>query len=108
MTLSSYNCFIGILDRFTIQNHYGDTLTNIVHLFRNDEYELKPKHSKARKMWHLAYTLVSNPDLAELRRRDKATASTDDLAAPITSSSVFGIVEELIEKDEVKENFDGI
>ena len=59
-------------------------------------------------MWHLAYTLVSNPDLAELRRRGKATAIADDLATPITSSSVFGIVEELIEKDEVKENFDGI
>ena len=61
-------------------------------------------------MWHLAYTLVRNPGLAELRRRGKAdnTAIANDFPIPITYRSVFGIVSELFEKDEVKESFDSI
>ena len=63
-------------------------------------------------MWHLAYTwyhVVCNPDLVELRRKGKGDNTTaNDFTIPVTYKSVFGVVSELIEKDEVKESFDHI
>ena len=41
--------------------------------------------SKAKKMWHLAYTIVNNPQLIELRRRDynNEAGYIDDVNIPI-------------------------
>ena len=100
---------IGILDRFTVQNYYQDTQINTVH---PDEYKLKPLKSKARKMWYLAYTLVRNPDLLELRRRLGTDSRTNSIVQVISKNSDttdFGIANELAEQyddnnSEVKEN----
>ena len=60
-------------------------------------------------MWHLAYTLVRNPNLAELRRRGNgANTTADDFVIPVAYRSIFGVVNELSGKDEVKESFDSI
>ena len=104
---------IGILDRFTIQNYYQDTqLINTVHPV--NEYKLKPLKSKARKMWYLAYTLVRNPDLLELRRRSSTDSKANTIIVQVTShnsdTTGFGIANEFIITDDdnsevkVKEN----
>ena len=99
---------IGILDRFTIQNYYQDTQINTVHPV--NEYKLKPLKSKARKMWYLAYTLVRNPDLLELRRRSSMDSKANNIIVQITShnsdTTGFGIANEFTDDDnsEVKEN----
>jgi len=37
--------------------------------------------SRAKKRWYLAYTLVRNPDLIELRRRSNQDKNTKDIAS---------------------------
>ena len=72
----------------TIQKHYQDSRTKSVDRLTSDGYELKYVHGKARKMWHLAYTLIKNPDLAELRRRErKHKKSASKFATPVTSKN---------------------
>ena len=80
--------FIGLLDRFVIQKHYQDSRTKSVDRLTSGGYELKYVYGKARKMWHLAYTLIKNPELAELRRREKKhTKSADKVATSVTSKN---------------------
>ena len=71
-----------------------------VNRFTGAAYELKYLHGKARKMWYLAYTLIKNPGIAELRRRGiKNKKSASKLATPVTSKnshiSDFAITNEL-------------
>ena len=101
---------IGILDRFTIQNYYQDTQTNTDNPV--NEYKLKPIKSKARKMWYLAYTLVRNHDLVDLRRRsgmDSKANTSVQVTSKNGDTNTFGIANELAESyddnnSEVKEN----
>ena len=80
--------YIGLLDRFVIQKHYQDSRTKSVDHLTSGDYELKYAYSKARKMWQLAYTLIKNPDLVELRRRErKHKKSADKLATSVTSKN---------------------
>ena len=80
--------FIGLLDRFVIQKHYQDSRTKSVDRLTSNGYELKYVHGKARKMWHLAYTLIKNPGVAELRRRErKHKKSASKLATLVTSKN---------------------
>ena len=102
LVFSNYK-FIGILDKFTI-NYYQDVkLDANVPLLSNDDYNgcrLKPTNNKTRKMWYLAYTLVRNRHLIELRRRGKGyKTSVSETDKPISSKiSPFSIMNELIEK----------
>ena len=77
-----------MLDRLVIQKHYQDSRTKSVDRLTSGGYELKYVHGKARKMWHLAYTLIKNPDLTKLRRnRRKHKKSTSKYATPVTSKN---------------------
>ena len=77
-----------MLDRLVIQKHYQDSRTKSVDRLTSDGYELKYVHGKARKMWHLAYTLIKNPDLTKLRRRErKHKKSASKYATPVTSKN---------------------
>ena len=80
--------FIAMLDRLVIQKHYQDSRIKSVDRLTSGGYELKYVHGKARKMWHLAYTLIKNPDIAKLRRRGrKLKKSASKLATLVTSKN---------------------
>ena len=96
--------FTGMMDRFLIQKYYQDSRTRTVDRLTSDCYELRYLHGKARKMWYLAYTLINNPGLVELRRRGSTHGkSASKLAIPVTSKnshiSDFAITNELAMDD---------
>lgn len=79
-----------------------------------EELQLKfttTNHDRGRKLWHLAYTLIRNPDLKELRRRDKHEYKPTDSGftqqflspASLASDSIFDTKNE--DKNEFKMEF---
>lgn len=54
---------LSVIEKITVTKYYECSL-NI------DEQNNDVINSRAKKRWYLAYTLVRNPDLIELRRRD--------------------------------------
>ena len=99
-TLSSV---VGTLGRFIAKNYYQPIQINSIDITTSqDEFQLKfatTSNGRFRKLWHLAYTLVRNPNLKELRRRDKrecksADRHTQQLLPPIASYSIFNVVDE--------------
>ena len=96
--------FTGMMDRFLIQKYYQDSRTRTADRLTSNCYELRYLHGKARKMWYLAYTLINNPGLVELRRRCKGRKkSASKLTIPVTSKnshiSDFAIANELAMDD---------
>ena len=62
--------------KITVTKHYSDVSSLNIPLIQpinNDKCKVIGK--RAKKMWFLAYTLVRNPDLIELRRRDSVTVN---------------------------------
>jgi len=57
-----------VVDKITITQYYNGSL-NAPLLIEQSNYNAAT--SRARKRWYLAYTLVRNPGLIELRRRDQ-------------------------------------
>ena len=55
--------------KITTTKYYTDTDLHLP-LVVTDFLEDKTSTTRAKKRWQLAYTLVRNPDLIELRRRD--------------------------------------
>ena len=99
-TLSSV---VGTLGRFITKNYYQPIQINSIDITTSqDEFQLKfatTNNGRFRKLWHLAYTLVRNPNLKELRRRDKRESKTTDrhtqqFLSPVASYSIFDIVNE--------------
>ena len=74
--------------RFIVQNYYPPAQINSI------------APNRAKNMWHLAYTLLHNPNLRELRiRREKQDYTAGELA---TEQSLFTAVDNSI-RDTVNE-----
>lgn len=72
-----------------------------------DEFQLKfttaNTNSKAKKMWHLVYTLMRNSNLKELRRREKQEHKTTD--SGFTQQSGNSIFDTVNEENKLKFEF---
>ena len=64
------------IEKITVTNYYNRNLTAPLIVEHNNDVIT----SRAKKRWHLAYTLVRNPDLIVLRRRDQDMDSNKDAA----------------------------
>ena len=70
-------CFtvpVSVIEKITVVNHYTHTLSVPLVVEQNNGIII----SRAKKRWHLAYTLVRNPDLIVLRRRDQGMDDNKD------------------------------
>ena len=67
---------VSVIEKITVANSYSHTLSLPLVVEQNDDVII----SRAKKRWHLAYTLVRNPDLIVLRRRKQ---DVDDNKDPI-------------------------
>ena len=114
-TVVTWSLTVGALGRFITKNYYQPIQINRVTTTSEDDFQLKFTTStadgRARKLWHLAYTLIHNPNLKELRRRDKqehsttASGFTQQFLSPVSvaSNSIFDVVNE--EKNKPKIEF---
>ena len=55
-----------VIEKITVTQYYSHSLNVPLIVEQNSDVI----NNRAKKRWHLAYTLVRNPDLIELRRRD--------------------------------------
>ena len=97
LSIVFHSLTVGLLGRFITQNYYQPVQINIVTPTSQDGFELKfetaKSNSRARKMWHLAYTLICNSNLTKLRRREKrehkTTTSGFTLELSVAGNSIF-------------------
>lgn len=69
-----YLAITSVIDKFTITKYYNSSLSIPLVVEQNGEVTT----SRAKKRWYLAYTLVRNPYLIELRRRDHQDKDIND------------------------------
>ena len=65
---------VSVIEKITVVNHYTHTLSVPLVVEQNNGIII----SRAKKRWHLAYTLVRNPDLIVLRRRNQDMDDSKD------------------------------
>ena len=73
------NCYvlIGPLGRFITENYYKPVqIDHVTPTSEEEESQLNftttdDRGRRMRRLWHLAYTLICNPNLKVLRRKDK-------------------------------------
>ena len=104
---------IGPLGRFISKNHYEPIQMNRVTSTSEEEFQLKftttdhdDRGKRMRRLWHLAYTLICNPNLKELRRRDKHEyKATDGVFTQQFLSTVSEAGNSIFNTDETKNKF---
>ena len=68
----SYTVILSFIEKITITKYYSPSLNVPLVVEQNSDVTT----SRAKKRWYLAYTLVQNPDLIKLRRRDHPEKDT--------------------------------
>ena len=59
----------------------------------NFQLKFTTTNDRGRKMWYLAYTLIRNPNLKELRRRDKQEYKATDHDSVFTQQFLSAVSE---------------
>ena len=65
---------LSVIEKITVTKYYNRSLSAPLLIEQNNDVIT----SRAKKRWHLAYTLVRNPDLIQLRRRSRDNQDEDD------------------------------
>ena len=65
---------LSVIEKITVTKYYNQSLSAPLITEQNNDVIT----SRAKKRWYLAYTLVRNPDLIELRRRDNQDKDDDN------------------------------
>ena len=71
----NYTVPLSIVETITITQYYNTNGSLNAPLLTEQSNEVAT--SRAKKRWHLAYTLLRNPELIELRRRDHEDEDID-------------------------------
>lgn len=72
---------LSVIEKLTVTKYYSQSVPS------DTEQNSVVIASKAKKLWCLAYTLVRNPDLIELRRRGDHKISETDPTKDIVHSN---------------------
>ena len=72
---------LSVIEKITVTKYYNRSLSSPLLTEQNNDVIT----SRAKKRWHLAYTLIRNPELIELRRRDKQDEHGNKDSAPNNS-----------------------
>ena len=104
---------VGACGRFMVQNYYQLTqqmnsiqqMDSMQQMFGIQQIQMdRMTPSRARNMWHLAYTLIRNPNLKELRKRGKKEEH-DMSFGELTQEILFSVASNAISVGEEKNKF---